>query len=397
MNVTFLTPSVSRALGGIFEIERELAQAIVETNGANVEVIGLEDHLTQEDADLWHPLQPKILPVRGPKAFGFNPGLVPKLIESQADLVHLHSLWMYTSVAALRWHMLTGKPHVITIHGMLDPWARNNSWWKKRLAALLYEDANIRKASCLQVNSQAEYQAVRDYGVDTPICVIPNGVRLPEHRTQTEKGSEQSPFADEIAPGQHILLFLGRLHPKKGLTNLIKAWAIIESYGSTLAAEQWSLAIVGWDDGGHMTNLERQIEEAGLQRVHMLGPLFDAEKEAAFQYADAFILPSFSEGLPMAVLEAWSHCLPVLKTRACNLPIGFVQEAAIEVSTEPEQLAEKLQLLFSMSLEECEAMGQRGRALVERRFTWQKVAHQMIDVYRWVRNEAPMPDTVYVD
>ena len=138
------------------------------------------------------------------------------------------------------------------------------------------------------------------------------------------------------------MLFLGRIHPKKGVAELIRAWALLRRSDPSLALG-WRLIVAGWDDGGHLPGLRTLVAELGLvDHVLFIGSVFGADKEAWFRSAKAFILPSYSEGLPMAVLEAWSYELPVFMTGACNLPEGFEEGAAIEVSTDPNQLANAL-------------------------------------------------------
>ena len=391
MKVSFLTPSISRALGGIYEIERNLAQALVESTPVSVRVVGLQDEFAEADRPAWSPLRPEVLPVRGPSAFGYSPGLVDTLVDVEADLVHLHALWMYTSVATLQWKQRTGRPHMVTTHGMLDPWALEHSRWKKRIAGWLYENKNLREADCVQVNSEAERRAVRDYGIDAPVCIIPNGVTLPDD----EPGLDP-PWKEQIPEDRRVLLFLGRIHPKKGLSELLNAWDQLAQDGSQEVSE-WSLAIVGWDDGGHEARLQRMAEEAGLDDVNFLGPMFGDDKEAAFHHADAFILPSHSEGLPMAVLEAWSYRLPVLMTPACNLPVGFNKGAAVQVEPAPTSISDGIHTLCAQSETDRNEMGWRGRTLVEERFTWTQVAQQMAKVYRWVLGEGDPPSTVVFD
>jgi poly(glycerol-phosphate) alpha-glucosyltransferase len=392
MTVTFLTPSVSRAFGGITEIERSLAETLRASTPIDMEVVGLRDEHTEADLPEWAPLELKTVPTYGPQTFGYAPALSDTIADTGPDVVHLHSLWKYTSVAALRWARRTGRPHVITVHGNLDAWALKNSRWKKKIAGWLYERANLQEAACLKVNTEAEYRAVREYGVDTPICVIPNGVSLPP-----ESAPSQAPWRDRIATDQRVLLFLGRIHPKKGLAELIDAWGLLRDRAPAVV-EEWTVAVVGWDDGGHLPELRVTTEERELSNdIHFLGPMYGADKHAAFAHADAFVLPSFSEGMPMAVLEAWSHRLPVLLTPECNLPEGPERGAAIATEPVPERLATDLERCLGMPDAEVEAMGERGRALVEEKFTWATVVDQMHDVYRWVTGEAAPPETVRFD
>ena len=388
MTVSFLTPSVSRALGGIYEVERHLARSLDRSTSVSVKVVGLRDEYTERDLPEWRPLHPTVLPVKGPSAFGYSPELVDALLELDIDILHLHALWMYTSVAALRWRARTDRPHMITIHGMLDPWAVNNSRWKKQLAGWLYEHANLRKAACLQVFSEKEYEAVREYGIDTPVCIIPNGVQLPE-----EPVDRRAPWHPVIPETQNVLLFLGRIHPKKGLDKLLKAWKQEKQVQSGTVSD-WMLAVVGWDDGGHEARLQKRVQDEAIHDVHFLGPMFGADKAAAFHHADAFVLPSYSEGLPMAVLEAWSYGLPVLMTAACNLSIGVEWGAAVETRPSSESLARDLSSLLQRSDCERAKMGRRGRELVKEHFTWRQVAKQMRSVYRWLINGGRPPGVV---
>jgi poly(glycerol-phosphate) alpha-glucosyltransferase len=204
------------------------------------------------------------------------------------------------------------------------------------------------------------------------------------------------------------LLFLGRIHPKKGLVALLKAWAEIQNPKSGIKnSKDWELVIAGWDQGGHEAQLKNLCGELGLQvssrawqedlklnscklktsppelesaDVHFFGPAFGEEKDALLRSADAFVLPSFSEGLPMSVLEAWSYGLPMVMTPECNLPEGFASGAALEIRSSAGGF-EGMRTLIEMTDQERAAMGMRGRRLVEERFTWPKVAAQMKAVY----------------
>jgi len=389
MRVAFLTPSVSRALGGIYEIERNLAQSLVASTPVDVEVVGLEDEHTTADLPEWGPLEPEVLSVKGPSAFGYAPDLLPMLQSVHPDLVHLHALWMYSSLVSLRWARRTGRPHVVTINGMLDTWALNHSWWKKQIAGWLYEDANLQEAACLQVNTEVEQRAVRDYGVDTPVCVIPNGVTLP-----LDGDPPSAPWKEQVNSDQRVLLFLGRIHPKKGVFELVEAWHRLRN-DAPGTAERWTVALVGWDDGGYVDQLQERIQDLDVRDdLLFLGPMFGDEKHAALSNADAFVLPSYSEGLPMAVLEAWSYRLPVLLTSGCNLDVGVQAGAAAETNPEPDRLAEDLGSLLEKSDRALREMGKRGRQLVEERFTWTQVARQMHRVYDWILEGGAPPETV---
>jgi poly(glycerol-phosphate) alpha-glucosyltransferase len=155
---------------------------------------------------------------------------------------------------------------------------------------------------------------------------------------------------------------------------------------------------VGWDDGGHLAELKQQAAALDVaDDVLFLGPRYGDEKDAAFRRADGFILPSHSEGLPMAVLEAWSYRLPVLMTPQCNLPGGFEAGAAYRIEPTPDGIAEGLRAFMGADPDDRRETGERGRALVEAEYTWPRIARSMRAVYRWVLGEGERPGCVYVD
>ena len=293
---------------------------------------------------------------------------------------------MYPSLASLRWHRQSGRPYMVSPRGMLNSWALSRALLKKKVAASWFEREHLRSASCLHALNEAEAKAIRAYGLSNPICIVPNGVDLPEGRAVSAP-----PWADGVG-GRRVLLFLGRLHPKKNLISLIRAWKDVQSIA---AARDWLLVIAGWDQDGYRQQLERMAEtQGGGASLRFAGPQFDDDKAASFAHADAFVLPSLSEGLPVAVLEAWSYGLPVLMTEACNLPEGFAASAALPIETDRVGVANGLRQLFAMSDAERRDMGARGQALVRERFTWSSVGEQMTAVYQWVLGGGSPPSCV---
>ena len=363
----------------MFHSVRGLAKAVASTNTA-VSVFGISDPNSALDLMEWSPLSVHALRPQF-RAWGYSNQLVPALFAIEIDILSVHGLWKYCSVASRRWHRRTGRPYIVHPEGMLEPWALRNGRWKKRMAALLYEDEHLRRAACLRALSEAEAQSIRGYGLRNPICVIPNGVDLPDLRgSNTETRSAN----------QKTLLYLGRLHPKKNISNLIRAWN--ETFNSQRgSSERWVLAIAGWDQGGYEKELRRI---AAVPSVVFSGSRFGAKKSECYRACDAFILPSLSEGLPMSVLEAWAHAKPVLMTPECNLPEGFEANAALRIGPSTEEIAEGLRTLIEMSDDERIAMGARGRDLVAKRFSWPRIGEQTRGVYGWVLRGGEMPDTV---
>ena len=321
--------------------------------------------------------------------------------EGQADLLHLHGLWTDASRVTLGQPL----PYLVSPHGMLDSWALRHSLLKKKVATAWFEGRNLRRAACIHALCQSEAESVRQFGLSNPIAIIPNGVTLPK-----------KPKTELQRPEAYTLLFLGRIHPKKGLANALEAWRRGQEAGGR-GEEEWQFVVAGWDQGGHENELKDQCREKGVSvgsvplenflsagpkpgstkerpSVVFVGAAFGDHKDELLRRADAFVLPSFSEGLPMAILEAWSYGLPVLMTDHCNLPEGFDHQAAIRIGPESDSIAWGLSELMKMSAAQRSEMGQCGRQLVEAKFTWPQVASQMIEVYEWVLGRRDSPDCV---
>lgn len=388
MRIAILTASLSRQAGGVYDALRRLSLEQAAFDGSSIQVFGLLDSSTSGDLAGWNGLPVKAATVSGPRFFGYSRELLRNLCAARIDLVHQHGIWMYPSVACRAWSSRQQKPCIISPHGMLDPWALGYSRWKKWLASWLYESRNLRGAACLHALCEPEALAIREYGLNNPVCVIPNGIDPPSSR-------KASPpiWEDAELRGENVLLYLGRLHPKKNLLNLLRAWSITQNRDAE--EHGWTLVIGGWDQNGHQAMLQRAADELGISNsVRFIGAQFGEAKHATLCRANAFVLPSLSEGLPMAILEAWAYGLPVLMTPECHLAEGFHFDAALKIHTGTEDIAAGLMKVLEMTGEDRKTMGGRGQRLVQERFSWPKIAAQMRCVYEWVLGGGNTPETV---
>jgi len=397
---TMVVASVSRKAGGLFESVRRLALSL-RSCGVSVEVMSLEDRFTAEDITQWAPISPRVFRGPWPRTFGFSSGLTRALLSTDADILHSHGIWTYHTIACYLGAIRNRKPYMVSTHGMLDPWAVRNSYWKKLLAGWFYQDSILQRASCLRALCESEAESMRSYGLRNPICIVPNGIDIPTTsrdqagplaRSQDVGCSDPPPWSGRVPPERKVLLYLGRLHPKKGLPNLLCAWDAVRKR-KTPGAKEWSLVIAGWDQDRHERALKAQARDL-VDSVHFLGPQFDAAKAAAYSHAEAFVLPSYSEGLPMVILEAWAYGLPVLMTAECNLPEGFAAGAAVQVKPDREDLVRGLEDLFSMTRSDRRTMGAQGLALVKERFTWSNIGADMRAVYEWILGGGTRPNCV---
>lgn len=377
MKIAILSSSNSRNAGGLYTSVRRLTQSLAV---ANVEptLFAYNDKFSAIDLAAYGTAQPKAYTLIGPSNFGYSPNLYWTLKLQMPDLIHTQSLWMYLSKVSLRLYKRFNVPHIISPRGMLDPWAVRNSAWKKRIVSRWYENEHLNTASCIHALCQSEADAIRQYGLKNPIAIIPNGIDLPSENLISESAIPN--WKKRVPEGKKVLLFLGRIHPKKGLDPLIEAWAM-----GRKDMRKWCLVIAGWSQGGYQKRLEDKVKQFRLENeILFVGTQIGSAKVASHLHADAFILPSFSEGLPMAVLEAWSYKLPVLITPYCNIPEGFQKNAAISIEPNPEGIINGLKQLISLSLEQRNELGQNGYRLVQKKFTWENVSEQMIEVYKWV-------------
>jgi glycosyltransferase involved in cell wall biosynthesis len=267
-----------------------------------------------------------------------------------------------------------GLPFVVSPRGMLASWAFRLHGWKKRVAWALYQRRDLKCAHVLHATSNAEAKDFRTLGFSQPIAVIPNGVDVPSRpadRLQTK--------------GQHVALFLSRIHPVKGLENLVYAW-------SQVRPSNWRVVVAGGNENGHQAEVEATVRELGLESsFSFVGPVDGQKKWELYQTADLFVLPSHSENFGMVVAEALACGLPVITTKGTPWAALTHHRCGWWVDVGVEPLVHALRTAVALDdAERCE-MGSRGRRLVEREYTWAVVAKQMALVYRWVLGHAERP------
>lgn len=307
---------------------------------------------------------------------------------NEFDLVHLHGVWSPLSVGTMLWRHRTRRPFLVAAQGSLQPWALRKSRWKKAVAARLYERRNLSSAGCLHAVSAAEACDYRTYGLGGPVAVIPNGIDDGWYESVGDGDGFRK--AHGILATDKVFLFVSRISPKKGLPLLIRAIKNVQTLflGS-------HLLIAGVDEFGHLRDVQRLVAEFNLgSMIRFIGPLYGAKKRDAFAAADVFVLPSYSEGAPMVVLEALSSGVPVVATRGSPWQELATHNCGWWTDVSVAALQSAIGEACAKSPSELRQMGARGRALVGGRYRWSGLACQCLDVYSWLVNGGRPPDCV---
>lgn len=290
--------------------------------------------------------------------------------------IHSHGLWLGAGLYAARAAHAAASPLIVSPRGMLSPVALSFSRIRKRVFWSLFQRRALAGAACLHATSDAECRDIRALGLTNPVAVIPNGIDLPQ----------EGPRA--MAP-ERTVLSLGRLHRKKGLSHLVRAWAGVER-----TFPEWRLRIAGPAEGGHDRELLSLVAELGLGRVSIEGPIYGDAKWAAYRDADVFVLPSLDENFGLTAAEALAAGTPVISSKGA--PWAGLEREGCGWWVDPGEvsLTGALRTAIQLPREQLLSMGARGRAWMERDFAWEAIAAEMLAVYDWLARGGPSPPTV---
>lgn len=360
MRIGLLSAWASRLGGGVFEAVVGHGHMIA-AQGDEPILFALEDEYSAKDKGRF-PGKVYCFPVSGPRALGYTPTIGAALDEARLDALHLHGIWMYLSNAGRAWAARSSKPYIISPHGMLDPWILGRGKLKKSVARIAYERRGWHRATYLHALTPTEANDIRNETGRTAV-IVPNAL------------------ASTLAPSAHarqrIILALGRIHPKKNLSGLIQGWA-----ASQAADDGWTLTIAGWGELNHVTQFEAELAALNTSSIRFVGPAFGELKETLFATARYFILPSFSEGLPLAILEAWAAGLPTIQSEGCNLPQGIDSGAALLTGTSAQEIASVINHAISLPAQVYAEMADCATRLIEDSFSPAVIGQRWAAIYR---------------
>ena len=361
--------------------------AALRQQGVDASILTTNDHGTDVQAGMplgrWHQQEalgqvvPVLAfgrwtpPVRVLREFAISPGLSHWLGQHAChyDFVHVHALFSYTTSVGMAQLRRQRVPYILRTIGQLNRWSLSQSRARKQLFLQLVDRANLQNAKALHFTSEAEREEASDLHLNTSSYVLPLGVPAASHFDRQIKPAGN--------PGPVRLLFLSRIHPKKQLSVLFEALAVLKKRHPSRA---WLLEIAGDGDLEYLQQLQQHCAALGLaSQVHWHGFVEGQAKQALLQQADWFVLPSASENFGIAAAEALMACTPVVLSPGVALAAN-VEAAQAGLVCEPsvEALAGCLeQCLEPPPLRMRQAAGQ----LADQQFSWSSISRQLIEHY----------------
>lgn len=363
LRVTHIVPAISNEASGPSYSVVRLCESFV-ADGQDVTLAALD----------WAPMleQPAFLKTfplgLGPRRLGRSPAMKRWLAAESGsmEVIHNHSLWMMPNVYSGQIARQYKIPLVVSPRGTLSEWAMQSGSMVKKVFWPLLQYPSIVHATCFHATANSEYEDIRRMGFRQPVAVIPNGIDIPELLPKVEKD-------------RRTLLFLGRIHPVKGLDILLPAWGEVQN-----RFPDWYLKIVGPDNRGYLTEMQRLANELRLQRIEFSGALFGDKKWRAYRDADIFILPSYSENFGMSVAETLAAGTPAIVSKGAPWSELNTHNAGWWIDIGVDPLVACLEQALEKSRDTLIEMGLHGRKWMEEDYSWEHVGTQLIETYLWI-------------
>jgi glycosyltransferase involved in cell wall biosynthesis len=288
--------------------------------------------------------------------------LTEKQLTPENTVICTHGLWQFPTKFGYKLHKL-GYKWVYTPHGMLEPWAMEQKKWRKKIYFKLFELRQSIDAELVRAVSKPEDDHLR--ALYPEVLCIPNGFS-PDTEIEI---SENKPIKK--------VLFMGRLHKKKGIAQLINSWQLSSLYNNS----DFELLIVGPDDGELATVKQILSNENQKGNIHYLGAMYGEEKTKLLSESTFFILPSFSEGFPTSVVEAMNYGLIPVISGGCNFPEVFSHGLGYKAEPD-ESMAGVLNQLAKISPEKLQKMAENNQRFVRKNYSLEAIAKIQGEVYR---------------
>jgi len=319
----------------------------------------------------------------GPRRLGRSPEMARWLTvqarSRSVEIIHNNSLWMMPNVypgVIARKHNI---PLVVSPRGTFSKWARQTGSVFKRVFWPLVQRPALTATSCFHATAKSEYEDIRRMGFRQPVAIIPNGVDIPAFTPKQNRTSRK-------------LLFLGRIHPIKGLDMLLPAWQAVQD-----KFPDWRLVIAGPDNNGYLDQMQHLAAQLRLKRIEFVGALKGKQKWEAFRESDIFVLPTYSENFGMTVAEALAAGVPVIVSKGAPWQGLQPKQAGWWIDIGLDPLVACLNEALSQAPDALVEMGRRGRCWMEAEFAWRQLGQQMTETYRWILLGGTKPEWVIAE
>lgn len=303
------------------------------------------------------------------------------LKEGAYDIIHSQCIWVPSyhkvAVAARKLNI----PYIITPRGTLEPWSLEQKKWKKRLAMLLYQKTDLEEAACILATADMEASHIRDLNIKTPIAIIPNGIDVSEYQCRK---AESRVFVKKQ------ILFLSRIHEKKGIEYLIDSWNSLKDI-----YPDWNVVIAGNGEVDYIERLKKTIISYGLEKcIRIIPPVFGKEKYDLYCQSSLFVLPTYSENFGMVIAEAMSCGVPCITTN--GTPWQELNENNLGwcIDLSLDNLKITLSEAIDLGQNALFEMGQRCSQHINKKYQYTEVARQNKVLYEWILNSQDMPSFV---
>ena len=302
------------------------------------------------------------------------------LADERFELIQIQSVWEMPYHKVILEARKQNIPYIVTPRGMLEPWSLSQKKWKKKLAWWLYQRNDVQKSACVFTTAKMEAEHVSNLGITTCKAVIPNGIE-----------TDAYPCKTSVEGVKKQVLFLSRVHVKKGIELLFEAWKRLHTDYA-----DWQLLVIGNGEAEYIHSLENRVESLGLKdSIKILPPVFGEAKIKVYQESALFCLPSFSENFGMVIAEAMSCGTPVITTTNCPWEILNETNTGWCVDLSVENLERALREAMGMDANALYGMGQRASKFIFDNFDYRSVTRKTLRLYEWLLNSGEKPEFVY--
>lgn len=358
MRIASVVDSLSTFAGGMQVTVSQFSKELI-TVGHEVVLIGGHD---DGEIDYSDNVQKLVLNRIGSKKYSFLKNLEQQLDRFQPNIVIQHGIWSLFCIQITRYCKRNKIPYVVVPHGMLDPYILNQRPILKKIALLCYQNSNLKNSLFVRVLNENEKKHVALACPDVNSMVAPNGLNWTDS-------------LNDVVRNRNIILFLGRIDQKKSVVELIKSWNMLKSRSEIPSQAQ--LRIVGWGDKKYEAKVIQLIQES--IGIEFIGPKYGKDKEFEFKQAGAFILPSKGEGLPTAVLEAWSAGTIVIMSPECNFDLEVFGREALITGSSIDSICKSIEGYFRMSESETNSMRKLGSDYAKK-YSWRSIVDRFSEI-----------------